>query len=451
MLFIYAFIWATILDEGKGRSSQKNEACRKCLHNTHWNFLSLHFSLGIFTWQSLFYWNLYLLFLDFSFEIFTYLLFKSFWICFALTCVLKSLHSLYCLLKSLLSLYFSIETFTFYFLCAFLLNPLLSLCFSIEISATFYFSIEISSFSLLSFEISTFRSTARVRIYCENAAIQTVACVQTSTPAPQSWPIDCATCAPAPHLQPHYIAKNNHAHNCVGTAPEPRRNERLKPLAFTTVRTSVCCENAAIRTVPYVQPSTLSHARHTNCDLLTELSYSIVTVTKPFKCELPFDCSTTWLSYSIVSYLSVALPLDWAVQLWATSGLLYYLAELFNCELPLDCSTSWLSFWILSYLLVALTLDWAFQFWTTFWLLYHLTELFKCELPVSCSTTWLSYSIVSYLWIILPLGWAIQLWFTSKLLYYLTELFNCEVPLDCLTSWLSFWILSYLLVALTLD
>ena len=52
-------------------------------------------------------------------------------------------------------------------------------------------------------------------------------------------------------------------------------------------------ENAAIRTVPYLQTSTLFHACHTNCNLLTEL------------------------------------PHDWAIQLWATSWLLYHLTELF--------------------------------------------------------------------------------------------------------------------------
>ena len=48
--------------------------------------------------------------------------------------------------------------------------------------------------------------------------------------------------------------------------------------------------------------------------------------------------------YSIVSYLLIALPLDWAIQLWATSWLLYHVTELFNCELPLHYSTTWLSY-----------------------------------------------------------------------------------------------------------
>ena len=128
-------------------------------------------------------------------------------------------------------------------------------------------------------------------------------------------------------------------------------------------------------TLPYFQTCATCYLSH----LMTEL----------FNCELPFDFSTTWLSYSIVSYLLISLPLDWAIQLWATSWLLYHLTALFKCELPLDYPTTWLSYSSVSYLL-----------------LYHLTELFKCELPLDYSTTWLSYSSVSCLLITLPLDWA---------------------------------------------
>ena len=65
-------------------------------------------------------------------------------------------------------------------------------------------------------------------------------------------------------------------------------------------------------------------------------------MTELFNCELPLDYSTTWLSYSIVSYLLVTLPFDWAIQLWA--WLLYLLSELLDCELPLGDSTAWLSY-----------------------------------------------------------------------------------------------------------
>ena len=127
-------------------------------------------------------------------------------------------------------------------------------------------------------------------------------------------------------------------------------------------------------------------------------------------------------------------PLDWAIQLWVTSCWLYLLTALFNGESPLGDSTSWLRYSMVSYLLVTLPLDcaiqwwvtpwWlylltlqldcAIQWWVTSWLLYNLTELFNGELPLDYSTTWLSYSMVSYLLITLPLDWAIQLFVTTE-------------------------------------
>ena len=104
------------------------------------------------------------------------------------------------------------------------------------------------------------------------------------------------------------------------------------------------CENTGIHTLPYFQTCTLSHASHANCHLLT---------------EPPHDWATSWLSYSIVSYLLITLPLDWAIQLWATSWLLCHLTEL-----PLDYSTTWLSYSIVSYLLI---------------IRYHLTALSNCS------------------------------------------------------------------------
>ena len=57
----------------------------------------------------------------------------------------------------------------------------------------------------------------------------------------------------------------------------------------------------------------------------------------------PLDWATSWLSYSIVSYLLITLPLDWASQLWATSWLPYHWTELVNCEPPLNYYTTELS------------------------------------------------------------------------------------------------------------
>ena len=83
--------------------------------NTHLNFLSLYFSIEIFTLSLLFYWNLYFLFTVINF-----------------------------LVTSLPSLYF---------LFTFLLNSLLSLYFSSDIStfSTILYCIVISTFSLLSY------------------------------------------------------------------------------------------------------------------------------------------------------------------------------------------------------------------------------------------------------------------------------------------------------------
>ena len=94
--------------------------------------------------------------------------------------------------------------------------------------------------------------------------------------------------------------------------------------------------------------------------------------------ESSLPSSTRTTLNSIGSYLFMILPLDWAIQLWATSWLLYRLTELFNDELPLDYSTTWLSYSIVSCLLITLPLDWAIQLWATSWLLYHLTELSNC-------------------------------------------------------------------------
>ena len=54
---------------------------------------------------------------------------------------------------------------------------------------------------------------------------------------------------------------------------ETARNKRLTPLAFATPCAQIYCENTGIRMLPYFQTCTLSHACHTNCNLLTELPH----------------------------------------------------------------------------------------------------------------------------------------------------------------------------------
>ena len=44
------------------------------------------------------------------------------------------------------------------------------------------------------------------------------------------------------------------------TAPRPLRTHRLTPLAFAPPRTPIYCENTGIRTLPYFQTATSSHA-----------------------------------------------------------------------------------------------------------------------------------------------------------------------------------------------
>ena len=132
------------------------------------------------------------------------------------------------------------------------------------------------------------------------------------------------------------------------TAPRLRRH-RAETAPHTASHTTsfrdpcspIYCENTGIRTLPYFQTCTLSHACHANCNLL---SYSI-------------GWATSWPSYSSVSYLLVTLPLD--CEWWVTSWWLYLLTALFSGELPLDYSTAWLSYSIVSYVLI----------------IYHLTKL----------------------------------------------------------------------------
>ena len=257
-------------------------------------------------------------------------------------------------MKSLLSLHFSIEISTFSLL--FVLKPLLSLYFSIEIS-TFsllfywnlyflfefywnlnflftcllksllflYFSIEVSSFSPL---------------YTQRWSLQLLPTLRLRTKMSKQQLCKAFHIA----LQPTDAPFNNNAHMKIAkksfaqhytqpgaaTAQRPRRTQRLAPLVFATPCTQIYCENTGIRTLPYFQTCALWHACHTNCNLLT---------------EPPHD----W------AIQLAELPLDQAIQWWATAWWLYLLTALFNGE----CSTSWLSYSIVSYLLITLPLNWA--------------------------------------------------------------------------------------------
>ena len=124
-------------------------------------------------------------------------------------------------------------------------------------------------------------------------------------------------------------------------APHMRRTHRLTPLAFAPPRTPIYCENTGIRTLPYFQTATLSHACH-------------VLYFQP--CTLSHACHVTELLWA-TSWLLY----HWTDLLWATSWLLYHLTELL---------------WATSWLLYHLT---KLSLWATSWLLYHLTKLSNCS------------------------------------------------------------------------
>ena len=74
----------------------------------------------------------------------------------------------------------------------------------------------------------------------------------------------------------------------AATAPQPLRTQRLTPLAFATPCTPIDCENTGIRTLPYFQTATLSHACHVPYSPTCTISHACH-VTELFKCELPVD------------------------------------------------------------------------------------------------------------------------------------------------------------------
>ena len=127
-----------------------------------------------------------------------------------------------------------------------------------------------------------------------------------------------------------------------------RKQERNCQLALTT-RTGIGSEGggAAFR---FMQPQASHNSPHENCAAKRERHPSP-------SMSRSFNCETSWVSYSIVSFLLLTLPLDRAIPVWATSWWLYLLTALFNGEPPLGDSTSWL--------------------------LYHLTELpLDCAIPI---------------------------------------------------------------------
>ena len=284
------------------------------------SLLSLYLPIEISTFSLPSYWNLYFLFT---------LLVESLLFCWVLCCpfaflllftfLLKSsLPSLYLSVEisasSLLfdwNLYIAIETSTFSLLCYW--NLYFPFTFSIEISTfslLFYLhlflSVEVSTFSVLSssnlYFLFTFLLKSLLSLY-----------FFLFTPLPTCAPASCLAsptsitvrkaimpCFP----QCNYARKNFKEKICpewdgsrAETAPEPRRAQRLTPLAFATPCTQVYYENTGIHTLPYF---------HYN---LTAL----------FNCELPLDYSTTWLSYPIVRnygsfWLNFHLPIDITTQ-----------------------------------------------------------------------------------------------------------------------------------------
>ena len=171
------------------------------------------------------------------------------------------------------------------------------------------------------------------------------------------------------------ISKKSYAQRATqpgtDTAPQPRRNR--------------------VGTAPHTASHTTSFRNPVQSDLLWKQGFAHFLTFNLACCPTPATQSAI-----------CGPPHDSVIQWWVTSWLLHHLTDLFNCGLPLDFSPTWLSYSIVSYLLLILPLDWAIQLWATSWLsytivsyLYHFTELFNCELPLDYSTTWLSYSSVS--------------------------------------------------------
>ena len=91
----------------------------------------------------------------------------------------------------------------------------------------------------------------------------------------------------------------------AATAPQPPRTPRLTPLAFAPPCTPIYCENTGIRTLPYFQTATLSHACHVPYFQTCTLSHTCH-VSELFKCELP-------LAYVRLHHICISIILRKAI------------------------------------------------------------------------------------------------------------------------------------------
>ena len=142
-------------------------------------------------------------------------------------------------------------------------------------------------------------------------------------------------------------------------APAPLRTQRLTPLAFATPYTPIYYKNAEIRTFPYFQTGTLSHACHVPYFQICTLSHAYH-VTGLFKCELPVIMWTHTTSASAL-YCEKQSCLASPQLSYCELALDYSTTRLSFCELPLDYSTTWLSYWELplNYSIDKVFIDWA--------------------------------------------------------------------------------------------
>ena len=260
------------------------------------SLLSLYFYSGISTFALLFHLNLYFLFIYFSIEISaSSLLFH--W-------------NLYCLFNflftSLLALYFSIEipTFSLLFDWNIFAFPLLFYW-----NPCFLFAFLLKLKSLLSLYFWDLYPHVGLHEHCivkSNHALHLMCACTTSAPA-----LHCEkqSCLASPmSLRTQKFQRKAMPSLPRSAAPAPGRN-RTRPTHSVSQPHGTSFRDPVHSDLLWKR-RTLSHACHTNCNLWAEP------------------------------------PHDWAIQLWATSWLLYHLTELqvFNCELPLDYSTTWLSY-----------------------------------------------------------------------------------------------------------
>ena len=398
-----------ILAKPRAEVCKEKRTYRKWLRNTHLNLLSFDFCIEICIFSTLLLKPLIFLYssnlhfvLTFLFK-FVLSLYFPFEISTSFSISIEINFLFVFKLKSLLSLYFSIVISTFSLNFVFLLKSLLSFYISSE---NFYVLSYVLSTCLLKLLLFNYLLNLLKSILSLNFSIEIV-----------TWDfLHTQRCSlqllPLLQLRTPKFQSNSYAQHYTQpgteTAPKPRRNRaatarngRLKPPAFTTVRTQIYCENTGVRTSPYFQTCMAPRLQHK----LSPLDWATL-LNELRNCELR------------------ALPLTaqfaWTTQLWATAWLLYNLTGLFNDELRLDCSATCLNYSTVNYLLVTLPLDWA--------IVSYLLSILPLDGTIQLwtifvySTNWLSYSMVSYLLVTLQLDSAIQVWITSGIFYLLTEL-----------------------------